>query len=461
MVSTLVLPEKIATEVSQRASESVETAGVLLVSIVPEGDGDLRILGREMWWCPEEAYAHRESDSLGIRPEGYIEALRRAEEIKATAVWLHTHTGEHASTRPSRNDEVVDQELMDLFRLRTGSSWYGALIVNSNDEGLSFSGRVSLGDSAFDIGRLWIVGNRLSLRTAENLSDKRVLPSMLDRNVRALGGDVQRILNDLAVGIVGCGGTGSAVSEQLVRLGVRRITLFDPDVLSESNLTRVYGSRPTDVGNKKVEVIADHLQQVAPEVQIGVFASMITQEPAAREIRKSDVIFGCTDDNAGRMILSRLATYYLIPTFDCGVLITSGADGIISGIDARTTILIPDAACLICRGRIDLTRAASELLTPGERLRRQDEGYAPALIGIEPAVIPYTTLVAAITVGELLERLVSFGPEPVPSEILVRCHEREVSTNLAAPMPGHYCDPAEGLQGIGDTDPFLGLTWAS
>ena len=38
------------------------------------------------------------------------------------------------------------------------------------------------------------------------------------------------------------GGTGSAVIEQLVRLGVRRLHLFDPDILTASNLTRVYGS---------------------------------------------------------------------------------------------------------------------------------------------------------------------------------------------------------------------------
>lgn len=54
-----------------------------------------------------------------------------------------------------------------------------------------------------------------------------------------LGRFVQQTLGALRVGIVGCGGTGSAVAEQLVRLGVPHLTLIDADTLTESNVTRV------------------------------------------------------------------------------------------------------------------------------------------------------------------------------------------------------------------------------
>jgi hypothetical protein len=113
----------------------------------------------------------------------------------------------------------------------------------------------------------------------------------------------------------------------------------------------------------------------------------------------------------------------------------------------------------LCRDRIDLQRAASELMTPSERIRLAAEGYAPGLPGIEPSVITYTTLVAALAVGELLERLIGYGPIPVPGEILARCHDRELSSNIAQPRPGHYCDPAAGQLGRGDISPFLGQTW--
>jgi hypothetical protein len=68
---------------------------------------------------------------------------------------------------------------------------------------------------------------------------------------------------------------------------------------------------------------------------------------------------------------------------------------------------VPGQGCLVCRNRIDLARAHTELLTPGERKRRIDEGYAPALADVEPAVVTFTTAVASLAVSELLDRLLA------------------------------------------------------
>ena len=155
--------------------------------------------------------------------------------------------------------------------------------------------------------------------------------------------------------------------------------------------------------------------------------AMITLEPASRQLTSCDVIFGCTDDNAGRLVLLRIPTYLLTPVIDCGVVLTSDHTGALIGIDGRVTILTPGSPCLVCRDRIDIPRASAELLTPEERIRRQGEGYAPALGGTEPAVIAFTTLVSATAVTELLERLIGYGPQPRPSEVLLRIHDRQIS----------------------------------
>jgi hypothetical protein len=282
---------------------------------------------------------------------------------------------------------------------------------------------------------------------------------MFDRNVRAFGGPIQAVLGDLKVAIIGCGGTGSAVAEQLTRLGVRNLYLIDPDDLSESNVTRVYGSTVADVGRPKVEVLAEHLRNITGDVNIDPIKSTITLESTARILCDVDVIYGCTDDNAGRMVLSRAATFLATPVIDCGVLLTSDATNRLDGIHGRVTVLYPGQACLICRGRIDLARARSEMLTPDERTRLVDEGYAPALPGVEPAVVAYTTATAAAAVAELIERLTGYGVEPAPSEVLLRLHDREMSTNNQAPNERHYCDPTTSKIGLGQTDPFLEQTW--
>ena len=259
--------------------------------------------------------------------------------------------------------------------------------------------------------------------------------------------------------VVGCGGTGSVIIEQLVRLGVRQLCLIDPDTLTASNLTRVYGSFPKDIGKPKVNVSAAHVVRIAPDANVTVAQSKITLETTAKLLLDADVVFGCTDDNAGRLVLSRLASYLLTPVIDCGVLLSSGAEGELVGIDGRVTILAPGAACLVCRNRIDLQRAAAEMLSREEHRQLAAEGYAPALPNREPAVVTFTTQVAAAAVSELLERLIHYGPLPVPTEMLLRAHEREVSTNDQAPREGHYCHPESRKLGLGITEPFLGQTW--
>ena len=459
MQCTLILPKSLAHELRLASKGEDETAGVMLASLAEAANGDLRVLAREMRWVAEDAYDRRDWNGLTIRSEGYVQALAEAERTNAFCIWVHTHPGKGGIPLPSKWDRIVDREIADLFRLRSGHPYYGTLIVSPRQDTLIFTGEVQReGARAISIGRWWEVGDRWQLIHAFD-STVPPLPELFDRNVRAFGNPIQRTLSDLTVGIAGCGGTGSAVAEQLVRLGIRRLLLFDPDILSASNVTRVYGSSFEDVGIAKVEVLAKHLRRIAPDVCIQTVQSMITMEAAARRLIGCDIVFGCTDDNAGRLVLSRVASYFLTPVIDCGVLLSSDENGQLTGIDGRCTIISPGYACLVCRGRIDLARANSELLTPEERIRRENEGYAPALGQREPAVVAFTTIVAATAVSELLERLIGYGPTDRPGEILLRCHEREISTNVALPREGHYCDALSGKLGRGMTEPFLEQTW--
>jgi len=459
-MTTLVLPPTIADQLLGLLGLEVETGAVLLARRVLTPRGNLRLLATELFLVPDAAYERRTGFELLISSSGYVPPLARAEERGAVPIWLHTHPGDGSSPMPSQHDLEVDKQLGPLFRFRANSPYYGSLIISPDRGSMAFSGHLRGESDGLTIDRIWCVGPRFWLVREHSSVDGDLHP-IFDRNIRAFGGGVQRVLNSLRVAIVGCGGTGSAVAEQLVRLGVRDFIVVDPDELSDSNVTRVYGSTLADVGRPKVDVIADHLLAIAPDVRVDRLNSKITLLPTARVLTDADIIFGCTDDNAGRLVLSRLATYMLTPVIDCGVILTSDVAGHLDGIHGRVTILYPGAACLVCRDRVDFARAASEGLTPAEHARREGEGYAPALGGIEPAVVPFTTAVAAQAVAELLERLTSYGQTPVPNEILLRMHEREVSGNVAIPRELHYCHGNVGKLGLGETDPFLEQTWPS
>lgn len=458
MTVSVVIPQDLTEEIQNAAKLPVETAGVMLAAVAEAPNGDIRLLARRIRWVDEIAYSRREPHRLDIRSKGYVHALGEAEALGAACIWIHTHT-EDVSPYPSEYDKILDCEIAELFRLRSGSPYYGTLIFSAYFNELAFTGYLQQeGSTALQIERLWQIGKRWRLIRAYNSMIEQLSP-IFDRNVRAFGTAVQQTIGKLSIGIVGCGGTGSGVAEQLVRLGVRNLTLIDPDILAESNLTRVYGSTVSDVGHPKVEILKAYLTRVAPDLDCKTIQSKVTVELTARCLIGCDIVFGCTDDNAGRMVLSRLSTYLLTPVIDCGIIITSDAFDRIVGIDGRVTTLCPGEACLICRDRIDLDRASAELLAPDERERRVKQGYVPALGQTEPAVVAFTTLVSATAVSELLERLIGYGPEPRPSEILLRCHEREISTNVVQPSTGHYCHPTSGKLGIGMTEPFLERVW--
>ena len=460
MSTTLVLPSSLVRELDEHARLPDESGAVLLVRDHVTASGNTRLLGRSLHWVPEEAYLERTPHEMKIRSDGYVAALALAEETGAIPMWLHTHP--FGPPLVSEKDIQVEVVLADVFGLRSGSNCFGTVIVSPSDDGLALTGTLQrVGSAQEPIDRFWFVGDRWSLYSAFDAPEQRHFePGVFDRSVRAFGEAVQRTIGELDIAVVGVGGTGSAVAEQLVRLGARSLALVDADVLSASNVTRVYGSTVAQVGRRKTKVLVEHLRAIAPSLRCRMIHGLCSSKRVARSLASMDLIFGCTDDNAGRLVLSRLSTYYLVPVVDIGILLSSDAAETLTGIDGRITTLSPGSACLLCRGRVDLARAAAEMKTPEERVRLADEGYAPALVEVEPAVVAFTTMVASFAVSELLERLIGYGDSPRPSEVLLRIHDRAISTNEAYPRRGHYCHPDAGKLGLGDAEPFLEQVWS-
>jgi hypothetical protein len=206
-----------------------------------------------------------------------------------------------------------------------------------------------------------------------------------------------------------------------------------------------------------VNVMRSLANRVKTGTTITIVKGNVARLPVMRRLTKCDVIFGCTDDNAGRAVLSRLAYWYLAPLIDTGFVISSIA-GRVTGLFGRVTTVMPDTACLICRGRIDPSMVRNELMHPDERRRLAAEGYAPGLGQRDPSVVAYTTMTATFAVNELLDRLFGFGDDNTPSEVLLRVHDRSVSQNHVRGRPDHYCTD-ESKWGRGDDSPMLSQLW--
>lgn len=65
--------------------------------------------------------------------------------------------------------------------------------------------------------------------------------------------------------IIGCGSVGATLAENLVRLGLTNLTLWDMDTVCAHNLANQI-FRANDIGREKVEALADILSEINPDV---------------------------------------------------------------------------------------------------------------------------------------------------------------------------------------------------
>lgn len=96
------------------------------------------------------------------------------------------------------------------------------------------------------------------------------------------------------VALVGCGGLGSNAAMMLVRAGVRELTLVDFDVVDASNLNRQMFF-PDQIGEPKVDALAQTLLRLEPELRIHRFPVAATAGNLLAMVGDSDVAIEAVD----------------------------------------------------------------------------------------------------------------------------------------------------------------------
>ena len=142
--------------------------------------------------------------------------------------------------------------------------------------------------------------------------DHDSIPSEFDRQVRAFGESGQHLIQRIKVGIVGVGGIGSIVVEQLARTGIQNLIIVDDDVIESSNISRLIGSTERDIGRNKVEVMGIRAKALGVSKVLTIAESAIQQD-VLMKLRDRDIIFNCVDNDCSRAILNRFSHQYLIP----------------------------------------------------------------------------------------------------------------------------------------------------
>src|SRR5260370_16829179 len=161
-----------------------------------------------------------------------------------------------------------------------------------------------------------------------------------------LGEDSTSVLDACRVAIVGLGGGGSHIAQQLGHLGVGEFLLIDPDIVEETNLNRLIGATQEDVGRgaSKTSVAARVIAGVNPRVRI--WSETARWQMCATALRSCDVIFGCVVSISEREQLETVARRYLIPYIDLGMDVHKvNGEYIVGG---QVALSMPDGPRLRC-----------------------------------------------------------------------------------------------------------------
>lgn len=422
------------------STPELERAGVAFGGLVKVGK-DQRVLLRD--WQPVAAgdYIAQLGFHLEVSPLVYARAAQRARQTGEAIVILHSHPRDSETPRFSGSDDAGEKRLIPKIQARARVPIVTAVV---SPGGVTLRGR-ALG------GRL----TRVELRTVgePKLPERQFRAQRrYDRQVLALGPTAQTLLGSMTVGVVGVGGLGSHVVQQLAHLGVGHLVVIDDDTVDETNLSRLVGGRASDVahGLRKTQVSSRLSRLLGGQTVVHRADGSVLDEAEARRLLRCDLVFGCTDTQWSRLVLNALAFQYYVPVIDCGVELQAGS----GAIGGRISWLSPGRRCLWCMGILDGERIRAEQLPPALAVEQASHGYIPDLTIPAPAVVSINGVVASVAVTEFLSRITGFAGDDERADLLVyRLADGTLRRIRGAACPEcPVCGPA-GTFGYGDLAP--------
>ncbi len=399
-----------------------EWAGYLMCG-VHQGSGHDLLLGRAWHPVPPKMQITGTRHGFSWHSDFDVEMLNLAQRDNLACAVFHYHGGARPSLGHTSDRQTANSLMPFLSREAPDRPHVFGVLGDHAATGLVFRDGAEVGSlSSF----------RVSTQCIDDWSTGSTLPRIRsdgerhDRLIRGFGPHAHERLRRTTVGLVGCGGGGSHVVQQLAYLGVGSLLLVDADIVETSNLNRLIGAHPArasrslvarllgrgrgDVGLPKVTVMQRMVNAIDETIDVTCIQEAFPTTSTVEALRRVDILVACLDKLSVRDDLNRLAKRYLIPLVDIGIEITPdpAKPGSIYAVPGRITKVLADGPCLRCQGVIDESKLERER---GGRPR----GYeGPARLP-DPAVVTLNGIVASIAATEVLRLITSFEIERTPN----------------------------------------------
>ena len=200
-----------------------------------------------------------------------------------------------------------------------------------------------------------------------------------------LGNDAQRRITSCTVGIVGLGGGGSHIAQQLAHIGFMDYVTYDPDIAKDVNQNRLVGLLEADIvaAQPKTEITRRMIHGIQPQARVETLQERWQDNPAP--LRRCNIIFGCVDGLAERRELEACARRYLIPYIDIGLDVHQAGDAPPT-MAGQVILSMPGDPCMACMGFLSERGLAEEAARYGAA-------------GVRPQVVWANGVLASLAVG--------------------------------------------------------------
>jgi molybdopterin-synthase adenylyltransferase len=351
-----------------------------------------------------------------------------AEKNNLTIIQCHSHPFAEGEISYSGSDNHGESRSSETLYNCLNAKPMGSLLFGKNIT----TGRIWIapGKKPVKVDELRIVDRHMKIEYLQQPLKNKIDIKTYDRQIRAFGIKGQELISGLTIGIIGLGGTGSSIAEQLAREGVTKFILVDHDKFEKSNKTRIYGSYEDTKNIFKVEIAKKNIAKIQPNAKIITLAKNVISQEILSKLRDCDIIFSCVDTHSSRSVINEIAYQLYIPVIDIGVGLNVGNEKIQGGF-VRASLIGPTLPCLYCMGIINSERILSESLDKQERIKRQKEGYVTGLEDDAPSVIIFTTTAASFglfLLKDLLFNIISTGAATLALDITDFRISRMVST---------------------------------
>lgn len=174
-----------------------------------------------------------------------------------------------------------------------------------------------------------------------------------------LGVSAQPVLERARIGVVGLGGGGSHVVQQLSHVGVRHFRVFDGDTVDESNLNRLVGARAADVRRRtpKTTIAKRLITGLTPRAKVETHPGRWQERPEL--LRGCDVVFGCVDTFAERRELEVACRRFGMVYLDIGMDVHQVGEGP-PRMAGQVILSVSGGPCMFCLGFLNDARLAQE-----------------------------------------------------------------------------------------------------